>query len=209
MTLMKKIIVFFAFVLFSTLASANVLTFDDLPTPSLGGSLITSYQDFYFDSYIGSRRSGYLGYIDPTPFLTPSVDYTGFNQNIIFNPNGFEAPNQIIFSKIGTVFDFVGGIWSAGVTGDVTINFQGYRNSSLIKSSGDFLLQRDIITPITLNWAGIDYLIINSTAAVWVADNLNFSSVAEVPEPSSSYMMLYGLLFIVGFCNKQRNRKAD
>lgn len=201
---MKNLLLASVLIISCNQALASTLTFDDLPTPAEGGSLITSYQDFYIDSYIGARRNGYLGYIDPTPFLTPGVDYTGFNQNIIFNPNGFEAPNQMIFSKIGIPFDFNGGIWSAGTTGDATISFAGYRNSSLVQSSGDYLLQRDVITPITLNWFGIDYLVINSNAAIWVADNLEFnnSDVSPVPVPAAAWLFGSALLGFAGFRKK-------
>lgn len=200
---MKKLLLISALFISCNQAIATTLTFDDLPTPSEGGSFITSYQNFYIDSYIGSRRSGYLGYIDPTLFLTPGVDYTGFNQNIIFNPNGFEAPNQMIFSKIGIPFDFNGGIWSAGITGDATISFEGYRNSSRVKISGDYLLQRDVITPITLNWFGIDYLIINSSAAIWVADNLEFNNkLSPVPVPAAAWLFGTALLGFAGLRKK-------
>ena len=200
---MKNILIATALVVICNQASANTLTFDDLPTPNEDGSLITSYQGFYIDSYIGSRRSGYLGYIDPTPFLTPGVDYTGFNNNIIFNPYGFEAPNQMIFSKIGIPFDFNGGFWSAGVTGDATISFEGYRNSSRVQTSGDYLLQRDVVTPIMLSWFGIDYLIINSSAAIWVADNLEFDSkVSSVPVPAAIWLLGTAILGFAGFRRK-------
>lgn len=196
---MKKIIAIAALLFINSAAYAKTYTFDDLPTPSADGSLITSYDDFNFDSYIGARRSGFLGYIDPTPFLTTGVDYTGFNQNVIFNPFGFEAPNQMIFSKIGVPFNFVSGFWSAGLAGDVTINFEGYKNSSRIYTSEDFLLTRDKVTPVTLNWQDIDSFYINSSNAIWVADNLVFTSTSPVPEPSSMYLFATGLLLVFGF----------
>lgn len=200
---MKKIIIVLILLLANTLAFAKTYTFDDLPTPIVNsGSLITQYDDFYFDSYVGATRVGQLGYIDPTPFLTPGVDYSGFNQNVIFNPNGFLAPNQMIFSKIGVPFNFVSGFWSAGVTGDVIINFEAFRNSSRVYTSENFLLTRDSVTPITLNWQDIDLFYINSSNAIWVADNLVFTSTSPVPEPSTIYLFAIGLLLVFGYRKK-------
>ena len=109
----------------------------------------------------------------------------------------------MIFSKIGIPFDFNGGFWSAGVTGDATISFEGYRNSSRVQTSGDYLLQRDVVTPIMLNWFGIDYLIINSSAAIWVADNLEFDSkVSSVPVPAAIWLLGTAILGFAGFRRK-------
>jgi hypothetical protein len=200
---MKKIITLLILLLVNSVAFAKTYTFDDLPSPNVnGGSLISQYDDFYFDSYVGATRVGQLGYIDPTPFLTPGVDYTGFNQNVIFNPNGFQAPNQMIFSKIGVPFNFVSGFWSAGVTGDVTINFEGYKNSTRVYTSENYLLTRDVVTNIALNWQDIDSFYINSSSAIWVADNLVFTSTSPVPEPSSIYLFAIGLLLILGYSKK-------
>lgn len=200
---MKKIIIVLVLLLINTVAFAKTYTFDDLPSPNVNsGSLITQYDDFYFDSYVGATRVGQLGYIDPSPFLTSGVDYTGFNQNVIFNPDGFIAPNQMIFSKIGVPFNFISGFWSAGVTGDVTINFEAFRNSSRVYTSENFLLTRDTVTPITLNWQDIDLFYINSSNAIWVADNLVFTSTSPVPEPSTIYLFAIGLLLVFGYRKK-------
>lgn len=203
---MKNLILTAILTLCFNSAFANTYTFDDLPTPDAGGNLISSYNNLSFES-IGapSNSTGQLGYIDPTPFLTAGVDYTGFNKNIIFNPLGFEAPtsSSIMLADSG-VFDFIGGFWSAGITGDATITFEGYLNGLLTKTSSKFILQRDVVSPIALNWFGIDALVIQSSAAIWVADNLeiNLTRVSSVPVPAAIWLLATAMLGFAGYRRK-------
>lgn len=203
---MKKFIVLIFTLLASFTASAKTYTFDDLPAPGADGNLIFTYDNLAFDGFgVPANRYGQIGYIDPTPFLTPGVDYTGFNKNIIFNPYGYQAPNSTIIKlqNLGA-FDFIGGFWSAGVTGDVKISFEGYKNGQYLFGSDEYLLQRDVVTPITLNWFGIDYLNIRSSAAIWVADNLqiNAKELSPVPVPAAAWLFGSALLGFVGFRRK-------
>jgi hypothetical protein len=206
--IMKNLILSVALLIGFNQASANILTFDDLPTPAADGSLIRSYQGFDVYTLVNNELTG-VGYIDPTPFLTPGVDYTGFDKNVMFNPNGFLGNNATFINSIvgDGKFDFNSGFWSAGVTGDVTIRFSGIAGNVFgpqLFNSEEYLLKRDVITPITLNWFGLDQLIIISTPGIWVADNLEFDreEVSSVPVPAAVWLFGTAMLGFAGLRRK-------
>ena len=197
---MKKFILIFGLLLSCHQAIADTLTFDDL-------SPILNVDNVMQDGYAGLNWNGsnQTGFIDVNPFINPDIVYGyGFKDIIIFNGYGYLAPNTTQISAAnGGTFDFLSGYWSGGLAGDVSIMFQGFLNGQLISESSVFDLQRDVISPITLNWFGIDSVKINSTAAIWTADNLEVNiNPSAVPVPAAAWLFGSALLGFVGLRRK-------
>lgn len=181
------------------LVSAQTINFDDLP-----GDL-RSVPDGYMG--LSWNSSNLSGVVDVNPFLMPGVDYTGIQNNALFNAFGFQAPNTTTISATnGGTFDFISGYWSAGIAGDVDISFEGYANNQLVFSSASYSLTGSSVTPVTLNWLGLDSLRISSSSAVWIADNLvvNMPS-SPVPEPQTYGMFVAGLGMIAAIIRRRKS----
>lgn len=171
---------------------ANVINFDDLP-PNLD-PVPSGYQGFEWNN------SNATGVLDVTPYLSSGVDYTGIENNILFNAYGYLGNNSTIITDSNSgVFDFLSGYWTEGIAGDVQISFQGLLNSQVIYSSSTYDINLTSVTFIELNWLGIDELRINSSAGVWVADNINLNSnTSAVPLPAGVWLLSTSLLGIIG-----------
>jgi hypothetical protein len=181
------------------LASAQTITFDDLagdfnPVPE-------GYAGLSWNS------SNLTGVVDVNQFLVPGVDYTGIRNNALFNAYGYQAPNTtIIRTTNGGTFDFLSGFWSAGITGNADISFEGYVNSQLAFSSATFSLSGSGVTPVTLNWFGLDSLKILSTSSIWIADNLEVNVLSSpVPEPETYGMLIVGLGLMTAVIRRRKN----
>lgn len=181
------------------LASAQTINFDDLagdfnPVP---------------EGYAGLswNTSNLTGVVDVNPFLVPGVDYTGIQNNALFNAYGYQAPNTtIIRATNGGTFDFLSGFWSAGITGNADISFEGYVNNQLAFSSATYNLTGSAVTPVTLNWLGLDSLKISSTSAIWIADNLEVNVLSSpVPEPETYGMLVVGLGLIATVIRRRKS----
>ena len=188
---MKKILIFIAATLSFNNALATTINFDDL----IGD------QSPVANGYNGLNwnNSNPTGVIDATPFFTPGVDYTGIQTNVLFNANGFQAPNTtVITATNGGTFDFLSGFWSAGITGNGSIQFEGYANNQLLFSSGIFNLDTNNVSPIVLNWFGMDSFQILSSANVWIADKLEVNvSPSSVPLPGAAWLFASSILGFV------------
>ena len=181
------------------LASAQTINFDDLagdfnPVP---------------EGYAGLswNTSNLTGVVDVAPFLVPGVDYTGIQNNALFNAYGYQGPNTTIIRAInGGAFDFLSGFWSAGLTGNADISFEGYINNQLVFSSATYSLTGSAVTPVTLNWLGLDSLKISSTSAIWIADNLEVNVLSSpVPEPETYGMLVVGLGLIATVIRRRKS----
>jgi hypothetical protein len=197
---MKKILLACGLFISCHQAIADTLTFDDLlPVLNVDNIMPDGYQGLNWN---GSNQTGY---IDVNPYINPDIVYDyGFKDTIIFNGYGYLAPNTTEISVAnGGTFDFLSGYWSAGITGDVSILFQGFTDGLLVSESSIFNLQRDVITPITLNWFGIESLKIQSTAAIWTADNLEVNiNPSAVPVPAAIWLLGSALLGFAGLRRK-------
>ena len=197
---MKKFLVGL-FCLFNVnLVSAQTINFDDL-----AGNF-----NPVVDGYMGLNwnSSNPTGVVDVNPFLVPGVDYTGIQNNALFNAFGYVAPNTTTISAInGQTFDFVSGYWSAGMTGNVDISFEGYVNNHLAFTSTTYNLTGSSVTPVILNWRGLDSLRISSSSAIWIADNLEVNiQSSPVPEPEVYGMLVIGLGMIT-IIRRRKNLK--
>ncbi|HOY70198.1 MAG TPA: PEP-CTERM sorting domain-containing protein [Methylotenera sp.] len=194
---MKKILLAM-FCLFNVnLANAQTIHFDDLV-----GDL-SPVTDGY--NGLNWNISNVTGVVDVNPFLIPGVDYTGINNNALFNANGFDGPNITILSSAnGFNFDFLSGFWSAGLSGTADIYFEGYINNQLALTSATYNLTGTSVSPIALNWKGLDsFRIISTTSNVWIADNFEVNiQTSPVPEPSSAWLLSVGLIGMLTFRKK-------
>ncbi len=188
---MKNILLGLFCLLNFNLASAETINFDDLAgdlSPVADG-----YKGFNWNS------SNLTGVVDVNPYLVAGIDYTGIQNNALFNAFGYLAPNTTVISAAnGGSFDFISGYWSAGLAGNVDISFEGYLGNQLIHSSEIYSLTGTSVSPVALNWRGLDSLKISSSPAIWIADNLEINIVASpVPEPSVAWLQCVGLLVMV------------
>lgn len=189
---MKNILIGLLCLLNFNLASAETINFDDLAGDL--GPVVDGYKGLNWNS------SNLTGVIDVNPYLTAGVDYTGIQNNALFNAFGYLAQNttEISITNGGT-FDFISGYWSAGLTGNVDISFEGYFNNQLVYSSSIYSLTGTAVSPILLNWKGIDSLRVSSSPAIWIADNLEINSITSpVPEPPLAWLLCIGMLVMAG-----------
>jgi hypothetical protein len=178
-------------------ALAQTIDFEDL-----AGDFVTPVADGY--NGLNWNSSNLTGVADINPFLVPGVDYTGLHNNALFNTFGYLAPNTTIISVAnGGTFDFLSGVWSAGLTGKADIKFEGYANNQLIYSSNTFNLNGSSVTPVVLNWFGIESLSILSSADVWIADTFEVNiNPSAVPAPAAIWLFSSILLGFVGLRRK-------
>lgn len=177
-------------------AFAQTINFEDL-----AGDFVTPVADGY--NGLNWNSSNPTGIADINPFLVPGVDYTGLQNNALFNAFGYLAPNTTIISVAnGGTFDFLSGVWSAGLTGKADIKFEGYANNQLIYSSNTYNLNGTSVAPIVLNWFGIESLSILSSADVWIADTFEVNvNPSAVPVPAAIW--LFGSV-LLGFAGLRR-----
>ena len=185
---MKKTLVLLVTLLNFNIAMATTINFDDLV-----GDL-SPVADGY--SGLNWNNSNTTGVIDATPYFTPGVDYTGIASNVLFNAYGFLGANTTaITATNGGAFDFLSGYWSAGLAGNGSVQFEGYTNNQLIFSSRIFNLDTSSVSPIVLNWLGIDSFNILSSANIWIADNLEVNlSPSAVPLPGAFWFFASSIL---------------
>ncbi len=194
---MKKTL-FSLFLIFATTqAVAVTIDFEDL-----AGDFVTPVNDGYKGLNWNSSNS--TGIADINPFLIPGVDYTGLQNNALFNAFGYLAPNTTVINTAnGGTFDFLSGFWSAGLTGKADIKFEGYANNQLVYSSNIYNLNGNSVAPVLLNWYGIDSLSILSSADIWIADTLEVNvHPSPVPLPAAAWLFGSALLGFVGFGRK-------
>ncbi len=194
---MKKILLVLLCLFSFNTAFAQTIDFEDL-----AGDFVTPVADGY--NGLNWNTSNITGIADINPFLVPGVDYTGLQNNALFNAFGYLAPNTTTISVAnGGTFDFLSGFWSAGLTGMADVKFEGYANNQLIYSSNTYNLNGNSVAPVVLNWFGLDSFSIVSSADVWIADtfvvNINPSAV---PVPAAIWLLGSALLGFAGLRRK-------
>lgn len=181
---MKKILVAFACLLNIGAASAATIDFEDF-----AGAIVNPFTDF---PAIGNNYAGLdwnngnnISAVNINPFLSPGVDYTGLNNISIFNDFG-QSPSYIDIAGTGT-FDFNQGYWSSQ-QGASTVQFEGWFNGVKIHDSAIFDINSTSVLLVSLNWSGIDRLVINSTS-LWIADNFDVNiNPSAVPAPAAIWL---------------------
>lgn len=193
---MKKILIVLFCVFNIGNVSAQTINFEDL-----AGDFVTPVPDGY--NGLNWNSSNLTGIADINPFLVPGVDYTGLQNNALFNAFGYVAPNTTVINAVNGTFDFLSGIWSAGLTGKADIQFEGYTNNQLVYSSSVYNLNGNSVAPILLNWYGIDSLSILSSADVWIADSFEVNiNPSAVPVPAAAWLFGSALLGFAGLRRK-------
>lgn len=173
-----------------------MIDFEDLT-----GDFVTPIADGY--NGLNWNSSNLTGIANINPFLVPGVDYTGLQNNALFNAFGYIAPNTTVINAVNGTFDFLNGVWSAGLTGKADIKFEGYANNQLVYSSNTYNLKGNSVTPILLNWYGIDSLSILSSADIWIADSFEVNiNPSAIPLPAAVWLFGATLIGFAGFRRK-------
>ena len=154
---MKKIFLATAFGLALTSmtnASAVVITFDDLPAPAAGGSVVPNgysglnWSNFYYLNGVTYGASGYQnGVVSPT-----NVAYNGWG-----SPASFFASATPFFLRS----TYMTGAWNNGLTVTVTGSLNGVQKFSkvvVVNATGPTL--------VNFNWAGINQVNISTAGGV-------------------------------------------
>ena len=183
-----------------SLVSAQTINFDDL-----AGDMSPAPEGYMGLSW---NSSNLTGVIDANPYRVPGVDYTGIQNNVLFNAFGYQAANVTVISPTnGETFDFLSGYWSAGLSGSADISFEGYVNHQLVFTSATYNLTGTAVTLVSLNWAGLDSLRIYSSPSIWIADNLEVNiqhSPSPVPEVETYGMLVAGLGMIATIIRRRK-----
>lgn len=179
-----------AFAMFAPLASATVLTFDDIVGAGDYAAVPGNYGGL---DWSGSSWSVLA--TEQSPYTAHSGDgrvTLGWGSDDAASTIRFNAP---------TVFE---GAWFAGY-GEATVRFDLYLGGALVGSSTTLTLSG---TPSFLDagWAGaIDAVVVSSPLhAFYVMDDFSYTTVAApVPEPATVALLLAGL-GIVGRATRRR-----
>ncbi|QYF94206.1 PEP-CTERM sorting domain-containing protein [Massilia sp. PAMC28688] len=163
---MKKTMLSVLLMLASFSASADVVTFDDLPGDE-ADVVANGYAGFTWDNVGALRADTY-----PDSGYAAGVVSPG---NVAYNRDG----GTVMIGKTGG-FHFVGAYFTSAWL-DQELAFEGWRDGQLVVSTSvSYVI--DTMTPvwIQLGWAGIDTLAIyNSSGTQWAMDDFT------VPEPGS------------------------
>lgn len=145
-------------------SNAVVLDFEDLWAPFYGQPVPNGYGGFNWNS------ATQVGFVDG-PLHNPGsgYDYGSVSGNmVVYNWQGLSSTN--IDWVGGDKFDFNGAYFTSAWYDQIII-IEGYNNGLQLYSSGTIFINP--LTPlwVSLNWFGIDQLVIHNTNMQWVMDN--------------------------------------
>lgn len=168
-----------ALLLAAPLASATVLSFDDIVAAGDYAAVPTNYG--------GLDWSGSSWAVLATE-MTPYTPHSG-DGRVTLGWGSDDAASTVRFNA-PTVFE---GAWFAGY-GEATVRFDMYLGGSLVASSTTLALSA---TPSFLDagWNGaVDTIVVSSPLhAFYVMDDFSYTVAAPVPEPATVALLLAGL----------------
>lgn len=190
---------------FSGVAQAVVVTFDDLPRAVFGyGSVYDGYNGLNWDNfgYVDSADSMWVG---DSGFKTGRVS----GDNVAFNEWASAS------SANGSLFDFNGAYLTGAFRDGLVIQVEGFVNNILTYVE-TVIVDSDTATWFDFDFFGIDSLTFSSSGGVevpglagsgttFVMDNFTFNEVAAVPLPAAIWLFGAGFCMIAGLRRRKQN----
>ena len=183
--LLTSLALAFASLVAAPMASATVLTFDDLPD----GGVPANYGGLDWSAGDWSAFSG-----EQAPFTAHSGDSR--------ITTGFDDADALATIGLGDGKTFQGA-WFSGFE-DVSVTFELYEHGVQVATSST-LATSATPTWLASGYAGlVDTVVVASAdqGASWVLDDLTFA--AAVPEPGSTALMAGGLLVLAVVARRRR-----
>jgi hypothetical protein len=184
-------------------AIADVLTFDDVSTTSSVVTIPNGYGGFDWGNFFVIKDTFHPG--SGYDKGTVSGDYTAFN--------GYG--NQSLVRN--GVFDFNSTYLTAAWNNGLGITAEGLSGGSLLYSS-TVTVDTTGPTLFTFNFVGIDELRFTSFGGTnaglggggthFVMDNFTFNEVAQNPEPSTWMLLSTGLVGLLGYGWRRKQREV-
>jgi hypothetical protein len=179
-------------------AHAAVLTFDDLPSLV---SVSNGYGGFNWTASGGGIYS-----IDKNELPDTGYEHgTVSGNNSVFNGWGISG-NSIDLVGAGT-FEFNGAHFTSAWNNQ-NLSFEGWNDGVLVYASDNFAINTEIPLFVSLNWLGIDRLVINNDPngnMHWVMDNFTFNeNVAQTPVPAAVWLFGSALAGLVGMGKRKK-----
>lgn len=174
----------------STDASAQVITFDDLVATPIGALVTNGYANLNWSNFAYTTPTQSASLIN-SGYVAGTVSGSNVGLNAYSNPASFSSNTPFTF-----ISTYVTRAWANGTT-----HFAGYNGDNLLYSA-DISATTTAPTFATFNWSGITKVVISSNSHS-ALDNIN---IAAVPEPETYALMATGLLF--GFVARRRKQQA-